>query len=68
LLRRLAHFFSGLLSALAPHWWLGVIGFLSFSAYEITEYVKRHDTLYLEFRDFSTGFYAGLAVRLLLGF
>ena len=65
LARSLTHSLAGFLTALAPHWWLGLLGFLSFSAYEVAEYVKKRDTLYLEFREYAVGLYAGLLVRLI---
>ena len=37
-----------------------VLGFLVFCVYEIAEYVKKHDTLYLEFREYGIGFFAGV--------
>ena len=65
-LRRYVHHLAGLLTALAPEWWLGIIAFLSFSMYETAEYIKKKDTYYLEFLEYSVGFYAGLLARIVL--
>ena len=65
-LRRYAHHLAGLLTALAPSWWLGLLAFLTFASYETAEYVKKRDTLYLEFHEYSVGFYLGLLLRIIL--
>ena len=61
-----AHFLAGLLTALSPNCCLSVLGFTLFTTYEITEYIKKHDTLYLEFREYGVGFFLGILIRLLL--
>ena len=65
-LKKLAHFLAGFLSSLAPSCCLSILGFLVFATYEFTEYIKKHDTLYLEFREYGVGFFAGVFIRIVL--
>lgn len=65
-IKKLTHFLVGFLSALSPSCCLSVLGFLVFSVYELVEYIKKHDTLYLEFREYGVGFFAGVFIRIVL--
>lgn len=64
--KHLAHYLAGFLSALSPSCCLSFLGFIVFATYEFTEYIKKRDTLYLEFREYGVGFFAGVFIRILL--
>ena len=66
MIKKLVHYLAGFLTALAPSCCLGVLGFLVFAIYEFTEYIKKRDTLYPEFREYGVGFFAGVFIRILL--
>ena len=59
------HYLAGFLSALMPpHILFATL--VSFVLYEVFEYMKKNDTLYLEMREYSIGLYVGGVVRCLL--
>ena len=64
---RVAHFVYGVFTVysayVAPL--LPLVMFLSFASYEVSEYVKKHDTLYLEFRDYAAGIAFGVILKYL---
>lgn len=64
----IAHIVFGIITVLSAliSQTLPLVFFFTFTAYETSEYVKKHDTLYLEFREYGIGLALGFVLVLLL--
>lgn len=64
MIRKYIHYIAGFITAFLPvH--LSVLSFVGFVLYELFEFIKKNDTLYLEMRDYVVGLYCGALLRLL---
>lgn len=64
-IRKLAHYIAGFMSSLFPAP-LMIVSSMLFILYEVFEYVKKRDNLYLDVGEFAVGFYVGAVLRLIL--
>lgn len=59
------HYIAGFITAFAPPY-LAVLLFLAFTLYEVFEYLRLHDTLYLDYREYAVGLYIGSIIKIIV--